>query len=87
MYNLLEADVLSDLPIRHANKEAPHSCREGVRVAVEPRVALSSSAPLSPSRQESRDSLLLTRLVALNHDRAAAEKKGLIRCPGCIYDR
>ena len=49
------------------------------RTADESREALSSSTPLPPSRQECRDSLLLTRLVALNHSRAAEERKGLIR--------
>ena len=65
-----------DIPV--ANMEAPHSCGASESAADEPREALSPSAPLSPSRQECRDSLL-TRLVALNHERAAEEKRGLIR--------
>ena len=78
-----------DIPV--ANKEAPHSCGAGESAADAPREALSPSALLSPSRQECRDSLLppagrerfedalLTRLVALNHERTAEEKRGLIR--------
>jgi hypothetical protein len=78
-----------DIPV--ANKETPHSCGVSESAADAPREALSPSVPLSPSRQECRDSLLppagrerfeeelLTRLVALNHARAAEEKRGLIR--------
>jgi hypothetical protein len=58
-------------------KEAPHSCGAGACAAVEPREALPNDPPFA-SRQESRDSLL-SRLVALNHERAAEEKRGLIR--------
>jgi hypothetical protein len=91
---VLEAYGWSDLRSRDipvANKEAPHSCGAGESPADAPCEALSPSAPLSPSRQECRDSLLppagrerfeeevLTRLVALNHERAAEEKRGLIR--------
>jgi hypothetical protein len=91
---VLEAYGWSDLRSRDipvANKEALHSCGAGGCVADAPREALSPSAPLSPSRQECRDSLLppagregfedalLSRLVALNHERAAEEKRGLIR--------
>ncbi len=78
---VLEAYGWSDLRSRDipvANKEAPHSCGAGESAADAPREALSPSAPHSPSRQECRDSLL-TRLVALNHERAAEEKRGLIR--------
>ena len=78
-----------DIPV--ANKEAPHSCGAGESAADAPREALSPAALLSPSRQECRDSLLppagrerfedalITRLVALNHERTAEEKRGLIR--------
>ena len=64
-----------DIPV--ANKEAPHSCGAGECVAIEKREALPNDVPFA-SRQECRDSLL-TRLVALNHERAAEEKRGLIR--------
>jgi hypothetical protein len=64
-----------DIPV--ANKEAPHSCGAGECVAIEKREALPNDPSFS-SRQECRDSLL-TRLVALNHERAAEEKRGLIR--------
>ena len=86
-----------DIPV--ANKEAPHSCGAGESAADAPREALSPSASLSPSRQECRDSLvppagrerfeeeLLTRLVALNHARAAEEKRGLIRWLRPEYQR
>ena len=60
-----------DIPV--ANKETPHSCGAGESAVYAPREALSSSAPLSPSRQECRVSLL-TRLVAINHERATEEK-------------
>jgi hypothetical protein len=63
-------------------KEAPHSCGAGESAVDESREARSPSAPLPPSRQECRDSLL-TRLVALNHERAAEEKRGLIRWQPC----
>ena len=68
---VLEAYGWSDL------KEAPHSCGAGESAAPEKREALPSDTPSTP-RQECRDSLL-TRLVALNHERAAEEKRGLIR--------
>jgi hypothetical protein len=68
---VLEAYGWSDL------KEAPHSCGAGESAAPEKRETLPSDTP-STSRQECRDSLL-TRLVALNHERAAEEKRGLIR--------
>jgi hypothetical protein len=66
---VLEAYGWSDL------KESRHSCRD----ADDGKQNGDSSAGLAPSRQEYRDSELLTRLVALNHERAAEEKKGLIR--------
>ncbi len=60
---VFEAYGWSDLAERDANKEAPHSCGARERTADESREALSSSTPLPPSRQECRDSLLLTRLA------------------------
>ena len=64
---------LKDAP----TKEAPHSCGAGECEAIEKREALPNDVSFA-SRQECRDSLL-TRLVALNHERAAEEKRGLIR--------
>ena len=62
-------------------KEAPHSCGAGECAAIEKREALPNGISFTPP-QECGGSLkdaLLTRLVALNHQRAAEEKRGLIR--------
>lgn len=59
-------------------KEAPHSCGAGECADIEKREALPNDPPFT-SRQECRGSILLTRLVALNHQRAADEKRGQIR--------
>ena len=81
---VLEAHGWSDLRSRDipvAHKEAPHSCGAGECAAIEKREALPNDVPFSPP-QECGGSLkdaLLTRLVALNHERAAEEKRGLIR--------
>jgi hypothetical protein len=72
---VLEAYGWGDLAA--STKEAPHSCGAGECVAIEQPEALPNDVPFA-SRQECRDSLL-TRLVALNHERAAEEKRGLIR--------
>ncbi len=76
---VLEAYGWSDLAA--STKEAPHSCGVGECVAIETREALPNDVPFAPP-QECGGSLkeeLLTRLVKLNHDRAAEEKRGLIR--------
>jgi hypothetical protein len=76
---VLEAYGWGDLAA--STKEAPHSCGAGECVAIEKREALPNDDSFAP-RQECRGSLkdaLLTRLVALNHERAAEEKRGLIR--------
>jgi len=82
---VLEAYGWSDLTKRDANKEAPHSCGAGECAAIEKREALPNGVPFTPpqecggSLKETLEAELLTRLVALNHARAAEEKKGLIR--------
>ncbi|MEX1116141.1 MAG: type IIL restriction-modification enzyme MmeI [Akkermansiaceae bacterium] len=62
-------------------KEAPHSCGASECAAIEKREAPPNDVSFTPP-QECGGSLkdaLLTRLVALNHERAAEEKRGLIR--------
>ena len=81
---VLETYGWSDLTTRDA-KEAPHSCGAGECVAIEKREALPNDVPFAPPQEcggsitEALEQELLTRLVALNHARAAEEKKGLIR--------
>jgi hypothetical protein len=74
---VLDAYGWSDL------KESPHSCGAATRMEDGENQHGDPSAALSLPRQECRDSLfeqqLLTRLVALNHERAAEEKRGLVR--------
>jgi hypothetical protein len=63
-------------------KESPHFCGAAKREEQGKRQSDDSSAAPAPPRQECRGSLrddLLTRLVALNHERAAEEQRGLIR--------
>ena len=75
---VLEAYGWSDLRSRDilvANKDAPHSCGVGESAADAPREALSPSTPLSPSRQECRDSLWMRPFP----------KKGPLSM--CIHDR
>ena len=85
---VLEAYGWSDLRSRDipvANKEAPHSCGAGGCAAIAQREALPNDLPSAPPQEcggSSKDAFeqeLLTRLVALNHERAAEEKRGHIR--------
>ena len=76
---VLEAYGWSDL--RRRAKEAPHSCGASECESIEKREALPNDVPFTPPQEcgGSFEDELLTRLVALNHERAAEEKRGLIR--------
>jgi hypothetical protein len=76
---VLEAYGWSDL--RRRAKEAPHSCGASECEFIEKREALPNDVPFTPPQEcgGSFEDELLTRLVALNHERAAEEKRGLIR--------
>ena len=77
--SVLEAYGWSDL--RRRAKEAPHSCGASECEFIEKREALPNDVPFTPPQEcgGSFEDELLTRLVALNHERAAEEKRGLIR--------
>ena len=68
----------SSLLLRSHFPPSKKACGAGECADIEKREALPNAPPFT-SRQECRDSLLLTRLVALNHTRAAEETRGQIR--------
>ncbi len=82
---MLEAYGWSDLANRGAGKEGPHSCGPSECVAPDSREALPTDAPFAPTQEcggSLKDALeqeILSRLVTLNHERAAEEKRGLVR--------